>query len=583
MLTLFLLTCGALLVVGQDEPQGSVHSGCNETISEGQGVITSSNFPELYNPNTNCYWQIRVEPDRTAVVEFTYFNVENSANCGYDSVQVYNGPTVTHPKLGTFCGPFRPNRVLSTSNQLLLTFKSDESTQKTGFVALFYSIQLQRAEPNSCGGLLTEDEGGFHSVDFPKSNYPNGMTCVWHIRTSPDRRVVLRFGKMTLESSENCRFDAVTVLGGSTEADGSRFLGRFCQRSAIPDDIESPGNEMYVTFSSDSSGSEIGFDATYATKVARSRSVTPVTTARPIVEERVCPDLQTLTSPGSITSPGYKTVGGYPNLINCGWRIVAPRGHRIRLRIVNFDLEADKTGACLYDYVVIHDGRELTSNLLMNKTCGSIPSRYVTSSGNEMSIRMVTDGSGNADGFRFTYQFISPTTTTTTTERTTTTIAPTTTTAAATTTSASSSVCTSDCIHNEDLATSICSMSHALLLKVVRIRNRPDGGVRVLTVVVKSFKSGSLTVRTNKKAKLWLEVPCPDCFVPLTRKSRYLVMGSMATSRGAQLNEGDFVAKLKRNLLRTAKKSLRRCRRVRRHGRKKRKNRRGKHARHPSV
>uniref|UniRef100_F6T0P8 CUB domain-containing protein n=1 Tax=Ciona intestinalis TaxID=7719 RepID=F6T0P8_CIOIN len=446
MLTLFLLTCGALLVVGQDDTQGSVHSGCNETISEGQGVITSSNFPELYSPNTNCYWQIRVEPDRTAVVEFTYFNVENSANCGYDSVQVYNGPTVTHPKLGTFCGPFRPNRVLSTSNQILLTFKSDESTQKTGFVALFYSIQLQRAEPNSCGGLLTEDEGGFHSVNFPKSNYPNGMTCVWHIRTSPDRRVVLRF--------------------------------------------------------------------------------------------------------------------------------------------VNFELEADKTGDCLYDYVVIHDGRELTSNLLMNKTCGSIPSRYVTSSGNEMSIRMVTDGSGNADGFRFTYQFVSPITTTTertTTTITTTTIAPTTTTAAAATTPSSSSVCTSDCIHNDDLATSICSLSHALLLKVVRIRNRPDGGVRVLTVVVKSFKSGSLTVRTNKKAKLWLEVPCPDCFVPLTKKSRYLVMGSMATSRGAQLNEGDFVAKLKRNLLRTAKKSLRRCRRVRRHGRKKRKNRRGKRARRPSV
>uniref|UniRef100_H2ZEW6 CUB domain-containing protein n=1 Tax=Ciona savignyi TaxID=51511 RepID=H2ZEW6_CIOSA len=252
--TLFLLTCSALLTYCQIEEESSVHNVCNQTISAGQGIITSPNFPNNYDPNTYCKWQIRVEDDRTAVVEFRYFNVENSPNCAYDNVQIYNGPSTSHPPLGTFCGPFRPNLVVSTSNRILLTFKSDDSTQKTGFVAAFYSIHLQRAEPNSCGGLLTDDEGSFHSVNFPKSNYPNSMTCVWHIRTSPDRRIVLRFGKMTLESSENCRFDSVTILGGSTDSDTSRFLGRYCKRSETPTDIQSPGNEMYVTFSSDSSG-----------------------------------------------------------------------------------------------------------------------------------------------------------------------------------------------------------------------------------------------------------------------------------------------------------------------------------------
>jgi len=66
--------------------------------------------------------------------------LESSSNCVYDRVEVFNGPSPNHPALGKFCGPFRPSNVKSTSNRMLIQFSSDDSTQKTGFMAIFLSI-----------------------------------------------------------------------------------------------------------------------------------------------------------------------------------------------------------------------------------------------------------------------------------------------------------------------------------------------------------------------------------------------------------------------------------------------------------
>ena len=55
-----------------------------------------------------------------------------------------------------------------------------------------------------------------------------------------------------------------------------RFLGKYCEASQIPKQIVARGNGMYVTFTSDSSGNDVGFGATYTSRPA---SADPVTTA----------------------------------------------------------------------------------------------------------------------------------------------------------------------------------------------------------------------------------------------------------------------------------------------------------------
>ena len=48
----------------------------------------------------------------------------------------------------------------------------------------------------------------------------------------------------------------------------SRFLGRFCKFADVPDEILSEGNEMFITFATDSSGNDVGFLASYSTRIS---------------------------------------------------------------------------------------------------------------------------------------------------------------------------------------------------------------------------------------------------------------------------------------------------------------------------
>ena len=46
------------------------------------------------------------------------------------------------------------------------------------------------------------------------------------------------------------------------------MLGKYCQTAEVPDEIVSDGNEMYVTFTADSSGNNVGFLAYYYAEYA---------------------------------------------------------------------------------------------------------------------------------------------------------------------------------------------------------------------------------------------------------------------------------------------------------------------------
>jgi hypothetical protein len=63
-------------------------------------------------------------------------------NCEYDSVDVRGG---TDPKAtlhGTFCGSQIPPPVTSEGNVMRITFTSDSTVQKGGFVAVFFTGKL---------------------------------------------------------------------------------------------------------------------------------------------------------------------------------------------------------------------------------------------------------------------------------------------------------------------------------------------------------------------------------------------------------------------------------------------------------
>ena len=77
---------------------------------------------------------------------FTSFNLQAENNT--DAVYVYDGDSETGKMLGMFYGSKLPSKAMySSSNSLLVVFKSDNKNSSTGFEAVYHAL--------NCSGKLS--------------------------------------------------------------------------------------------------------------------------------------------------------------------------------------------------------------------------------------------------------------------------------------------------------------------------------------------------------------------------------------------------------------------------------------------
>ena len=109
---------------------------CGQKPTGASGIVTSPGFPSFYPNNLNCYIYIWVPAAYRARLVFTNFDLEEQDSCSYDSLEVFDGDTNESDKrFGKFCGSSIPPAVVSSTNELLLHFVSDDSTTGKGFRA----------------------------------------------------------------------------------------------------------------------------------------------------------------------------------------------------------------------------------------------------------------------------------------------------------------------------------------------------------------------------------------------------------------------------------------------------------------
>ncbi|KAH9496285.1 hypothetical protein Btru_018007, partial [Bulinus truncatus] len=112
-------------------------------------VITSPNYPSVYDPGHNCSWLITVPENNIITLNFSDLILE----CRYDYVTVYDGDNTSAPQLGRHCQkPF--GSLMTTSNTMYITFTSDNSVQYTGFMATFNATGCPpfKYPPPQCNG-----------------------------------------------------------------------------------------------------------------------------------------------------------------------------------------------------------------------------------------------------------------------------------------------------------------------------------------------------------------------------------------------------------------------------------------------
>nr|AHH80651.1 tolloid [Antheraea pernyi] len=111
-----------------------------------------------YESRADCDWNIEAPPNHFVRLTFLTFELEREANCHYDYVQVFGGLDGSGGNYGTFCGTKMPPEIVSTSEALLVRFRTDDSLVFKGFSASYQMVKPTWSEEDSLEGGEYEGE-----------------------------------------------------------------------------------------------------------------------------------------------------------------------------------------------------------------------------------------------------------------------------------------------------------------------------------------------------------------------------------------------------------------------------------------
>jgi len=238
------------------------YSTGTKDLSSRSGSITDGSGPlNNYMDNVTAYWNIDPQTIYDSITSVTLTFTEFELVEG-DSVKVYDGATTSDPVLGVYSGTSMPPALTSSSNKMLVEFKSNGSGNATGFYAEYSSIS-----PSWCQGLtpLTELSGTFDdgSGDF---YYQSSATCMWRINPPDANKITLNFNYFETEEG----VDRITIFDGTSQI--AEFSG-----TEIPDQVEATSGMMFITWYTNTTNNFQGWEAYYEVETVGIREDEAVT------------------------------------------------------------------------------------------------------------------------------------------------------------------------------------------------------------------------------------------------------------------------------------------------------------------
>uniref|UniRef100_A0A8C7XQX3 CUB and Sushi multiple domains 2 n=1 Tax=Oryzias sinensis TaxID=183150 RepID=A0A8C7XQX3_9TELE len=332
-------------------PYCRADDGCGGTLRGQSGVITTPNYPAEYNNNADCTWTVLAEPGDTIALVFSDFQLEEDYDLlecfgcwlhslykrtgpsmmspiengllpvikltfedfdlerGYDTLTVGDGEVVGDQKtiFHVLSGTTTPDLVVSTSHQMWLNFKTDDTSGSLGFKVSYEEIeqgscgdpgipaygkregagfrhgdklyyeclpafelvgkknitcqknnQWSAKKPScvfSCFFNFTTPSGVLLSPNYPQE-YGNNMHCVWLVITNPESRINLAFNDLSMEK----QFDFLSIKDGGK----SPILGTF-SGDVLPPPITTSAHVARLEFLTDHTYTDRGFNITFTT------------------------------------------------------------------------------------------------------------------------------------------------------------------------------------------------------------------------------------------------------------------------------------------------------------------------------
>ncbi|KAK3741569.1 hypothetical protein QZH41_012512 [Actinostola sp. cb2023] len=229
-------------------------SECGATLNELAGVVTSPNYPGVYQHKKDCTWKIIVTPGSHIQLAYRFLQIEEANDCRYDYVEIFSGTGNQAESLGRACGNLIPEPVVSKSYKMMIKFHSDALIAKRGFKARYETY---------CGAELhaAYQKRTFYSHPaYGDDNYSPSLKCTWTLSTRSGN-IKLRFKEFDLENEKFCSYDVVTIRDGNNTT--SPLLGRACGNKNTAREFISTGNKMFIQFTTDLTTQKKGFIAEY--------------------------------------------------------------------------------------------------------------------------------------------------------------------------------------------------------------------------------------------------------------------------------------------------------------------------------
>ena len=154
----------------------------NSTVNTCSGVFYDSGGSSgNYSNNEN--FTMTFLPALTGskiIVEFTSFSIEDEADCDYDWLKIYDGPTTSATLIGEYCGNNSPGTIVASNNDGALTFSfhSDGSVTGSGWVAAI-NCETTVLPPlaDFTASYTTLFEGG--SIEFTDLSLNEPTSWIW--------------------------------------------------------------------------------------------------------------------------------------------------------------------------------------------------------------------------------------------------------------------------------------------------------------------------------------------------------------------------------------------------------------------
>ncbi|KAM4807741.1 ovochymase-2-like [Rhinophrynus dorsalis] len=256
-----------------------VHSsGCGsaKNLYDRKGSFTSMRYPSTYKNDAICTWNIIAEANKVIHLHFDRFVLEESTGCANDKVVVSDELS----SLGTHCGTVLPSDIVSFSNSLSVSFKTNSRVVDEGF-----SVSWEAVDPVSipgialCGGHFSADNGEFMSPNWPDASYPGSKACTWKVTAEQGKQLHIVFTHFELQPTNftgSCQ-DYVEVFDGDRA--GAAKLGHFCGNT-IPNTLNTTGNTAVIKFISNHERHLKGFRGYWTTNLTDVPSL-PLRPAKP--------------------------------------------------------------------------------------------------------------------------------------------------------------------------------------------------------------------------------------------------------------------------------------------------------------